>query len=133
MEPKTGLEAKFSLTHCAAAALLKGPLYYDHFMDGNMTDPEIIKLQKKVILYPDTQLIKGQSRIKIILENNKTIEYFSDIYRADREGMSKSRLINKAKNILNQSIGEKRTLNILNLIDNLEQVENMADILDALG
>ena len=47
-DPKTGLEAKFSIEYCAAAALLDGEITLDSFTDEKVHRPEIRQLMAKV-------------------------------------------------------------------------------------
>jgi 2-methylcitrate dehydratase PrpD len=47
-DPQTGLEGKFSIEYCAAAALLDGEITLDSFTDEKLQRPEIRQLMAKV-------------------------------------------------------------------------------------
>ena len=51
-QPKTGLEGKFSLKFCLAAALTYGELTIDKFTEREVQRPEIIGLMEKIQLIP---------------------------------------------------------------------------------
>ena len=46
--PRTGLEGKFSMQYCAAAALIEGNLVMDQFYDAAVTNPIAQDLLKRV-------------------------------------------------------------------------------------
>jgi 2-methylcitrate dehydratase PrpD len=51
-EPRTGLAGKFSMTYCAAAALLRGHLREDDFTDEAVGEPAVRALAGRVRLIP---------------------------------------------------------------------------------
>jgi 2-methylcitrate dehydratase PrpD len=124
--PRMALEGKFSLPHCAAAALVEGPLYYSHFTDEKMIDPEISALRKRVSLTKDPQLFTSQAKISVVLKSGKTYDFFSDIYSREKDSEIGKRLYSKVKDILVPLIGKKRTSQAIKSIEGLERVENMA-------
>lgn len=130
--PQTALEGKFSLTHCAAAALVEGPLYYSHFTDEKMSDPVISNLREKVKLLEDNSLEIGQSRISVTLESGKKYDFFSDIYSPDKEKDLGERLADKTKNILEPLIGKKKTIQLIESVENLERSKDLSTIIHHL-
>lgn len=49
--PTTGLEGKFSMEYCLAAALVYGKVTFDEFVDAKVNDPRIAALYDKINLY----------------------------------------------------------------------------------
>jgi 2-methylcitrate dehydratase PrpD len=47
-EPRTGIEAKFSLGHCMCRALIYGEIKIADFRDDRVADPSITQLMKKI-------------------------------------------------------------------------------------
>ena len=47
-EPKSGLEAKFSLQYCVSAFLVHGKLNLSHFEEESIADPNVKRLMAKV-------------------------------------------------------------------------------------
>jgi len=54
--PVTGLEAKFSLEHCIAMALVYGDANRRRFLEGDFSHPEVMRLRELVIVTPDSEL-----------------------------------------------------------------------------
>jgi 2-methylcitrate dehydratase PrpD len=58
-EPRSGLEAKFSMQFCAAAALAHGRVGIDTFDDRQLSDPAIQALAAKIRMTPDENIGRG--------------------------------------------------------------------------
>jgi 2-methylcitrate dehydratase PrpD len=72
MEPNTGLESKFSVTHAIAAALVYGPLYPEHFSDKAVSDRKILEIRRKIKVHSDENINRGQTLIEVKYKNGKT-------------------------------------------------------------
>ena len=72
MEPKTGLESKFSVTHAIAAALAHGPLYPEHFSDKAVKDQTTLEIRKKIKVHSQENINRGQTVIEVKYKNGKT-------------------------------------------------------------
>jgi 2-methylcitrate dehydratase PrpD len=59
--PTTGLEAKFSLAHCAAAAVVDGRVGIDSFDDRKVNDPAVLDVRNRVTMRVDPTL-EGHGR-----------------------------------------------------------------------
>jgi 2-methylcitrate dehydratase PrpD len=130
--PRTALEGKFSIAHCAVAALVEGPLFYSHFTDKKMADPSFSKLRPKVSLSKDPKLLTSQSRISVVLTTGEKYDIFSDIYNLEKEKTIKGRLYNKVTDILHPLIGKRKTNRLLKFIEILDDVENISDVIKCL-
>jgi len=51
-DPKTALDAKFSVQYCVARALMHGAVTFDHFSDSALRNPELRALLAKVVARP---------------------------------------------------------------------------------
>jgi 2-methylcitrate dehydratase PrpD len=76
--PASGLEAKFSLPFCAAAAVVLGLVGVDTFSDEVLRDPRITALQPRVAMRVDsalgvTQPPLTQARVRVHLRNGETL------------------------------------------------------------
>lgn len=54
--PSTGLEGKFSMPFCVAAALVDGRVGLDTFDDARLRDPKITEVQSRVTMHVDSTL-----------------------------------------------------------------------------
>jgi 2-methylcitrate dehydratase PrpD len=73
-EPKTGLEAKFSVYHAAAYALLRGDGSPEAFNDDAVGDPEMVALRARVKVAVDPALHEASADIAVILSDGRRLE-----------------------------------------------------------
>jgi 2-methylcitrate dehydratase PrpD len=76
--PSTGLEGKFSMPFCAAAALVDGGVGIDTFDDGRVRDPQITAVQSRVSMQVDPTLDASapaltQARVTVTLTNGRVM------------------------------------------------------------
>jgi 2-methylcitrate dehydratase PrpD len=76
--PATGLEAKFSMEYCVAAAIVRGVVGIDTFDAASLGDPEVQALLPRVTMRVDPGLDGvapplTQSRVAIVLRDGRTI------------------------------------------------------------
>jgi 2-methylcitrate dehydratase PrpD len=77
--PNSGLEAKFSLHFCAAAALVHGRVGIDMFEPSGMQDPVVQRLIPRVTMRVDDALIGASpplthARVRVTLSDGRTLE-----------------------------------------------------------
>lgn len=77
--PTNGLERKFSMQYCAAAALVRGPLQLDDFADGPVADAATRELMTRVRMVVDPTLPHEReqhawSRVTVRLADGTTFE-----------------------------------------------------------
>ncbi|MEM4090899.1 MAG: MmgE/PrpD family protein [Thermoplasmatales archaeon] len=82
LEPKTGLEAKFSIAQIIALAMNYGKLYPEHFVDKEVKNPSIVAIRRKIRLHSEETIGRGQTRIELTTNNGKKI--VQEINRGDR-------------------------------------------------
>ena len=64
--PVNGLEAKFSLEHCVAVALVHGDANRRRFLHGGFGDPEVMRLRERVVVVPDPELEVMRDTLKCL-------------------------------------------------------------------
>jgi 2-methylcitrate dehydratase PrpD len=77
--PTSGLEAKFSLQFCAAAALAHGRVGIDTFDPAGMRDPLVQRLIPLVTMRVDDALVGAsppltQARVRVVVSGGRTLE-----------------------------------------------------------
>lgn len=70
--PRDGLEAKFSVYHCAAAALLDGWAGLAQFTDERVNAPDVIDLRGRVTATPDESLAEDQVQVTANLSGGRS-------------------------------------------------------------
>ncbi|MDB5867606.1 MAG: MmgE/PrpD family protein [Betaproteobacteria bacterium] len=74
--PLTGLEAKLSVHHCAAAALIHGAVGVREFTDACVNDPAVVALRARVTLVDDPAMPKAAAGVTVRLRNGSTLEKY---------------------------------------------------------
>ncbi|TAK79360.1 MAG: MmgE/PrpD family protein [Dehalococcoidia bacterium] len=72
-QPETGLSAKFSHQHCAAAALVDGAGHEAQFSDARARDPQIAALRALVRATPDARLGEDEVHVTIRLADGRAL------------------------------------------------------------
>ena len=81
--PQTGLQGKFSLHYCAAAAVAFGDIGIETFELAAMQTPSVVNLVSRVVMCADENVGRNvapltQARIVVCLRDGRTIERFVD-------------------------------------------------------
>jgi 2-methylcitrate dehydratase PrpD len=82
--PRTGLEAKFSLTFCAALALVRGRASEADFTDAAAREPALARLEALVTVDTDETFSYTQAmpaRVRVELEGGRRLEGYMDTPR----------------------------------------------------
>lgn len=74
--PQTGLEGKFSVSHCTAVGFIDGKAAVKEFSDDRVKDPDVVTLRDKIRLTVNNDLHEDQALIKVTLNNGQVIEEF---------------------------------------------------------
>jgi 2-methylcitrate dehydratase PrpD len=74
--PQAGLEGKFSVYHCAAAAIIDGEGGEAVFSDARVADPAIIALRNKVKATVQAGIHEDQADITIRLNDGRVLHHF---------------------------------------------------------
>ncbi len=73
VDPRTGLDAKFSLTHGAAVALLAARPGLTHFTDAGATDPATARMRDRIAVVVDEAMSKRGARVTVTLHDGRTL------------------------------------------------------------
>jgi 2-methylcitrate dehydratase PrpD len=134
--PVTGLEGKFSLPFCAAAAVVYGRVGIDTFEPASLTNPEVTALMARVAMRVDPALDHGappltHARVHITLRDGRVLSReaqgargYPDQPASDEE--LKEKFMACACRALTESAA-KRALGLLRGIDELDDVRTLAE------
>ena len=126
VEPKTGLEGKFSAYHCAAVTLLDGTARKIQFTDARVNDPEVVALRRKVTFLPDEAIRKSECRVVVTLaDGSKREKYVPQASGTTENPISDEGLAEKFKDLAMPVIGDRSGL-VLDLVRSLDQVDDAA-------
>lgn len=128
MEPKTGLEAKFSVTHTIASALAYGALYPEHFSDAAVNDRTTLDIRKKIRVHEKEDVNRGQTKIDIKFKDGR-----EEIVNLNRGPETPSKLLDaedirvKFHHLVDPVIGEDKSKEIYNYFKDLRKKLDLSE------
>jgi 2-methylcitrate dehydratase PrpD len=129
LEPKTGLEGKFSVTHTISAAILHGPLFPEHFSDSSVNDPEVLSLRKKIKIVESESINRGQTIIEVKLKGGAI-----ETSEINRGPSTPSKLLNsqdvefKFNHLCRPVMGEDRANEVWKFFSSIESKKDLSEI-----
>ncbi len=128
--PRNELEAKLSLAHSAAVALVDGAAGVAQYRDARVADPAVIVLREKIVLIADPAIGKEQARVRITLANGRTHELFVEHARGSSgRPLSDAELEAKFRGLAAEALAPAqidRALNICRSLDTCAEVCELA-------
>lgn len=131
--PASGLEGKFSLQFCAAAALVFGRVGIDTFEDGPLRDDRVQRLMPRVTMRVDPEIGRGrpsltQARVTVRLRDGRTVSARADGARGypDRPAGA-AELDGKFASCATRVLDDETARRALNDLRALERLENIRD------
>ena len=86
--PRTGLEAKFSMEYCLARALVSGGVIMSHFSDVAVHEPKVRQVMDRITMFVEPQIDAAwktseprPARLEVILRSGRTIRSGADLPR----------------------------------------------------
>lgn len=125
--PRTGLEAKFSLRHCAALVLAGiDTSRLQPFSDRTVHDPHVLELRKKIQVDFEPGRPQTSSTVLALLASGAELRVSHDSNAPERDlHKQMARLQRKFRGLAEPSIGPKATGEVLDLVDNLDEQASM--------
>jgi 2-methylcitrate dehydratase PrpD len=111
VEPRTGLEGKFSLRHTAALALLAHAAGPDLFTDERVADPAAVALRARVQVVPDPALAGPVARVTVWTVGGARLEAARDLRDrvwTDDPGEQTPALLGKFHGLADPVLGAER-------------------------
>ncbi len=132
-DPKTGLEIKFSIRHCAAMALDGiDTAALAAYSDDNAVDPRLGEARAKIALQTTDQIERHAARVVLTLKDGRTLEAQSDagVPASDVDGQW-TRLARKFDALSVAVIGADRAARLKQGVGDLENAANISAIMAA--
>jgi 2-methylcitrate dehydratase PrpD len=126
--PITGLQAKFSIYHSAAVALIDGAAQSAQYTDQRAVDPAVVALRQKVKVIVDESFRKEQAQATLIAGGNRYEAAVEHASGTPDNPMSDAAI--EAKFIANAQpvIGTERTHRIAELVWKLDKLEDVREL-----
>jgi len=136
--PSDGLQAKFSMPFCAAAALVNGRVGIDTFDDSRIRDADILAMQSKVRMCVDATLDASappltQARIAVRLKDGRVLSADANGARGYAERpASDDELAAKFLSCAARALPKERAAAALSAIRDLDAIGNVSTMIEAV-
>ena len=130
VSPTTGMEAKFSLRHCAAAAVTFRWMGTEQLVDEVLTRPDVVDLRDRVKLTADPALGKQDADVEITLTTGASV---SAQVRGNRgtpaAPLSDEDLETKFRSLVEPILGVQRATELLAACWGVDELEDVSTVL----
>lgn len=124
--PRTGLDGKFSSSHCAAVAMVDGAAGMRQFTDERVTAPEVVAMRQRVRFEYDDSLPKDAAHVTITLRDGRRLERETTHNKGTPDNpMTDDELSVKFGDLASTVLGSERARSLL---DDVWRVDELDDI-----
>ena len=137
--PSSGLEGKFSMPFCAAAALVRGRVGIDTFDAATLSDPAILEMQGRVTMRVDPDLDASapsltQARVTVRLKNGRALTASANGARGYPERpASDDELATKFTSCATQTLTASHAAHVLDVLRDIESIADVRMLTDLLA
>jgi 2-methylcitrate dehydratase PrpD len=126
--PDTGLGGKFSLTYCAASALLRGAVREEHFTAEAVRDPSVLALAERVRLLPQAELDETRARAVVRLRDGSVREGTGDL-RIGRDPERLGRELGaKFQALTEPRLGAAESARLRDALGRVDEIEDLTEL-----
>ena len=131
--PRSGLDGKFSVEYCAAAALLDGQVGIDTFTDERRFSPDMEDMLGRIRVEPEGPE-SGATLATALLKNGRTAGAECAAFRGSAANpMSRDERLVKVRDCFNRALPGPDTQRTLEMLENLEDLPDVAALMAVLG
>ena len=131
--PRSGLDGKFSVEYCAAAALLDGHVGIDTFTDARRFAPDLATMLGCIQVEPEGPE-SGATLISAVLKDGATVSGECAAFRGSAANpMSRDERLAKVRDCFQRALSDADTERVLEMLENLEQLDDTAQLMNVLG
>ena len=131
--PQTGLDGKFSVEYCAAAALLDGRVVIDSFTDQRRFAPEMEETLRKTRVQPDGPE-SGPVKATAKLKDGRTVSDECQKFTGSAGNpMSREQRLAKVWDCIGRVLSDRDGERMLALVEDLENVPDISALMAILG
>ncbi len=130
--PRTGLDGKFSVEYCAAAALLDGHVGIETFTDERRFAPDMeeVLARVRVAPVPDLDDVKATARLK----DGRTLSEVCREYRGSLANpMGREERLDKFRDCAGRVLPPESVERLIALLEQLEEVADIGQLMDRLA
>ena len=127
--PQTGLEAKFSIYHASAAAIIRGSAGPKEFTDETAQDPQVIALRDKVTARADETVSEEEAFVSITLNDGNVLDkHIEHAIGSLERPMTREALEQKFSGQAASALPQERIDRIMAMCWEIESLDDVGDI-----
>ena len=130
--PRSGLDGKFSVEYCAAAALLDGHVGIDTFTDERRFSPNMEETLHMVRVVPNGREQDIATATAILTDGRTVADECRNFRGSAANPMSREERVAKFKDCAHRVLSDKDTERLLGLLDHLEELPSIAPLMAIL-
>lgn len=131
--PLSGLDGKFSVEYCAAAALLDGQVGIETFTDQRRFSTDMEETLRKISVEPgdpESSAVRATAQLK----DGSTVDSECHAFRGSAANpMSLEERMAKVFDCVQRVLSQQDTERLLSLLENLENVADISEVMEILG
>lgn len=132
-ELHTELDAKFSVYHCAAVALVDGQVSLAQFERARIDDPAVVVLRRRVTTTVTPGLARDQTRVTVTLRDGRQLGHaVAHGSGTEQNPLTDEQLARKFRGLADRVVGAERAARLAEHVWRLEQLADIGE-LAALG
>jgi len=126
-KPVSTLEAKLSVYHCAAAALLAGRMTEQEYSPSNISNAEVLALREKVAVTVDEKIREDETHVAIELKGGETLSCHVDhVIGSSGKPMSDQDIEQKFRGLTEPVLPKARVDEIIDTCANIMKIGDAA-------
>lgn len=127
--PATSLEAKLSVHHAVAVALIRGKAGVAEFLDACVRDPQVIELRAKVVATPDVTLDPAEAHVRFELAERDSLErHVRHAIGSLERPMSDADIEHKLRDLAASAFSEDRAQQLIALAWSLDALDDASTL-----
>ena len=131
--PRSGLDGKFSVEYCAAAALLDGHVGIDTFTDARRFSPDMEAMLGRISVEPEGPE-SGATLATALLKDGTTVSAECSAFTGSASNpMTREQLLAKARDCFTRALSDADTERVLEMLENLESLDDTSGLMAVLG
>ena len=131
--PRSGLDGKFSVEYCAAAALLDGRVGIDTFTDARRFSPDMEDMLGRIGVEPEGPE-SGATLATAALKDGRTVSAECAAFSGSASNpMSRDQRLEKVRDCFRRALSDPDTERVLEMLENLERLDDVGDLMGVLG
>lgn len=128
-DPKTDLEAKFSIGFCAAIALVRGDAGEAEFNAATVADPAVARVLARVTPEPDPSMAVGAAHMTVRLKDGRVLEHHVSAARGTPENPpSRDDIEEKFRRVARVVLPADRVARLVTTLRGLPDLPDVAEV-----